>query len=113
LGVHLSWVGDLGGFWDEIKLSGNARDRVFAGLTEILRDRRAQLLLIATAATLFVSFILTQKPKASWREPAAYIIDHTRCDRREILFYASLPALALTYYLPKDRFPLKYARKPQ
>ena len=38
-------------------------------------------------AALFVSFIMTEKPKASWREPAAYVIEHTRCDRREILVY--------------------------
>jgi uncharacterized membrane protein len=77
-------------------------------IAEILSDRRAQALLIATAATLFVSFVMTQKPKASWREPAAYIIDHTTCDRREILFYArSVPAWPLSYYLPDDRFVVR------
>jgi hypothetical protein len=77
-------------------------------IAEILSDRRAQALLIATAATLFVSFVMTQKPKASWREPAAYIIDHTTCDRREILFYArSVPAWPLSYYLPDDRFVIR------
>jgi hypothetical protein len=56
-------------------------------IAEILSDRRAQAFLIATAVALFVSFIMTQKPKASWREPAAYVIEHSACDRREILFY--------------------------
>jgi hypothetical protein len=75
-------------------------------IAEVLYDRRAQILLIATAGTLFVSFILTQAPKASWREPATYIKDHTTCDRREILFYSglSVPAWVLSYYLPDDRF---------
>ena len=81
-------------------------------ISEILNDWRAQALLIATAATLFASFIMTQQPKQSWREPAAYIIDHTTCERREILFYAGLglPAWALSYYLPVERFPLKYSK---
>jgi hypothetical protein len=81
-------------------------------ISEILNDRRAQALLIATAVTLFVSFIMTQKPRPSWREPAAYIIDQTRCERREILFYSGsgLPAWALSYYLPLERFPLKYSK---
>ena len=56
-------------------------------IVEILSDRRAQALLVATAVALFVSFILTEKPKASWREPAAYVIKNTRCERREILVY--------------------------
>jgi hypothetical protein len=77
-------------------------------IAEILFDRRAQGLLIATAAALFVSFIMTEKPKASWREPAAYVIEHTRCDRREILVYArNLPPWLLSYYLPDERFVLK------
>jgi uncharacterized membrane protein len=80
-------------------------------ISEILIDRRAQVLLTATAASLFVSFIMTQNPKRSWREPAAYIIDHTTCDRREILFYAGTPApWALSYYLPTERFPLRYSK---
>jgi len=81
-------------------------------ISEILNDRRAQALLIATAASLFVSFIMTQWPKWSWREPADYIIDHTGCERREILFYSmkGLPDWALSYYLPVQRFPLKYSK---
>jgi hypothetical protein len=78
-------------------------------IAEILSNRRAQTLLIATAVALFVSFIMTQKPKASWREPAAYVAEHTTCDRREILFYArtGLPAWTLSYYLPVDRFVIR------
>ena len=78
-------------------------------IAEILFDRRSQALLIATAVALFVSFIMTQKPKASWREPAAYVVEHTTCDRREILFYArtGLPAWTLSYYLPVDRFVIR------
>jgi len=34
-------------------------------IAEILTDRRAQALLIVTAVAFFVSFIVTQKPKAS------------------------------------------------
>jgi uncharacterized membrane protein len=77
-------------------------------IAEILSDRRAQALLITTAATLFVSFIMTETPKSSWREPAAYVLKHTNCDRREILFYApSRPAWVLSYYLPDERFPVR------
>jgi hypothetical protein len=77
-------------------------------IVEILSDRRAQALLIATAVALFVSFILTEKPKASWREPAAYVIKNTRCDRREILvYYQNLPPWFLSYYLWDERFVLK------
>ena len=77
-------------------------------IVEILSDRRAQALLIATAVALFVSFILTEKPKASWREPAAYVIKNTRCDRREILVYSqTLPPWLLSYYLSDERFVLK------
>jgi hypothetical protein len=77
-------------------------------ISEILYDQRAQALLIATAVALFVSFIMTQKPKAGWREPSAYVIEHTTCDRREILFYArSVPVWASSYYLPNDRFVMK------
>jgi mannosyltransferase len=77
-------------------------------IVEILSDRRAQALLIATAVALFVSFILTEKPKASWREPAAYVIKNTRCDRREILvYYQNLPPWFLSYYLSDERFVLK------
>ncbi len=77
-------------------------------IAELLFDRRAQALFIATAIALFVSFILTEKPKASWREPAAYVIKHTRCDRREILVYdRNLPPWLLSYYLPDERFVLK------
>jgi hypothetical protein len=55
-----------------------------------------------------VSFILTEKPKASWREPAAYVIKNTRCDRREILvYYQNLPPWLLSYYLSDERFVLK------
>jgi hypothetical protein len=81
-------------------------------ISEILNDRRAQALLIATAATMFISFTVTQKPKQSWREPAAYIIDNTSCERREILFYSGLglPTWQLSYYLPAKRFPLKYSK---
>jgi hypothetical protein len=77
-------------------------------IVEILSDPRAQALLIGTAVALFISFILTQKPKASWREPAAYVRDNTRCDRREILVYAqNLPPWLLSYYLSDERFVLK------
>jgi uncharacterized membrane protein len=77
-------------------------------IAEILSDRRAQALLVATAATLFVSFIITQKPKASWREPSAYVIEHTRCERREILVYdRNLPPWLLSYYLSDKRFVIK------
>jgi hypothetical protein len=77
-------------------------------ISQLISDRRAQALLIATAATLFVSFIITEKPKASWREPAAYVIEHTRCDRREILLYArSGGAWLLSYYLPDERFVIR------
>jgi hypothetical protein len=77
-------------------------------IAEILPDRRAQALVIATAASLFVSFVMTQKPKASWREPAAYVIEHTTCDRREILFYKGFAAAWVSfYYLPNDRFVMK------
>lgn len=77
-------------------------------IPEILSDWRAQALLIATAVALFVSFVITQKPKASWREPAAYVLEHTTCDRREILFYRrfALPWVSY-YYLPSDRFVMK------
>jgi hypothetical protein len=77
-------------------------------IAEILPDRRAQALLIGTAVALFVSFIMTQKPRASWREPAAYVIDHTTCDQREILFYrrAVLPWVS-SYYLPNNRFVIR------
>jgi hypothetical protein len=75
---------------------------------EILSDRRAQALLIATAVALFVSFILTENPKASWRELAAYVIKNTRCDRCEILVYSqNLPPWLLSYYLSDERFVLK------
>jgi uncharacterized membrane protein len=77
-------------------------------IAEILSDWRAQALLIITAATLFVSFPMTETPKGSWREPAAYVLNHTNCDRREILFYARLrPAWLLSYYLPDERFPVR------
>jgi hypothetical protein len=77
-------------------------------IAEILPDWRAQALLIATALALFVSFIMTQKPRASWREPAAYVLEHTTCDRREILFYARFAlAWVSPYYLPSDRFVMK------
>jgi uncharacterized membrane protein len=77
-------------------------------IAEILSDPQAQRLLIATAVALFVSFVITQKPKASWREPAAYVIEHTTCDRREILFYTrfALPWVS-SYYFPSDRFVMK------
>lgn len=76
-------------------------------IAEILSDRRAQALLIATAAALFVSFIVTQTPKSSWREPAAYVVEHTNCDRREILAYPQYAASLLSYYLPDERFRIK------
>jgi len=77
-------------------------------IAEIVPDWRAQTVLIGTAVALFVSFIMTQKPKASWREPAAYVTDHTTCDRREILFYTrSVLAWVSSYYLPHDRFVMK------
>jgi hypothetical protein len=78
-------------------------------IAEILSDRRAQTLLIVTAVALFVSLIITQKPNASWREPAHYVLEHTTCERREILFYArrGLPAWTLSYYLPNERFVMK------
>jgi hypothetical protein len=77
-------------------------------IAEILPDRRAQALLIATAVALFVSFMVTQKPKASWREPAAYVIEHTTCDRREILFYSRWAlARVSSYYLPSDHFAIR------
>src|SRR5262249_44018864 len=76
-------------------------------IAEILSDRRAQALLIATAGTLFISFIMTEKPKGSWREPAAYVIKHTKCDRREILAYPPYVAGLLSYYLPDERFVRK------
>ena len=77
-------------------------------IAEILSDPRAQVLLIATAIALFVSFMMTEKPKASWREPAAYVIEHTTCDQREILFYrrAVLPWVS-SYYLPDERFVIR------
>jgi hypothetical protein len=78
-------------------------------IAESLPDWLAQAVLIATAGTLFVSFIATQAPKASWREPADYVIEHTRCDRREILFYTrtGIRAWTLSYYLPNDRFRMR------
>jgi hypothetical protein len=75
---------------------------------EIVFDWRAQALLITTAIALFVSFIITEKPRGSWREPAAYVSEHTECDRREILVYSrSIPTWTLSYYLPEKRFILK------
>jgi hypothetical protein len=76
-------------------------------ISEILSDRRAQALLIATSVALFVSFIITEKPKSSWREPAAYVSKHTRCERREILAYPQYVAGLLSYYLPDERFVIK------
>jgi hypothetical protein len=76
-------------------------------IAEIVFDRRAQALLIATSVALFVSFIITEKPKSSWREPAAYVIEHTTCERREILAYPPYVADVLPYYLPDERFVAK------
>ena len=76
-------------------------------IAEIVFDRRAQVLLIATATTLFISFIMTERPKGSWREPASYVIKHTNCDRREILVYPEYTARLLSYYLPDERFVIR------
>ena len=76
-------------------------------ISEILSDRRAQALLIATSVALFFSFIITEKPKSSWREPTAYVSKHTRCERREILAYPQYVARFLPYYLPDERFVIK------
>jgi hypothetical protein len=77
-------------------------------LVKILSEPRARALLIGTAVVLFMSFILTEKPKASWREPAAYVIENTRCDRREILVYGpNLSPWLLSYYLSDERFVLR------
>src|SRR5262249_41048408 len=77
-------------------------------IAEILRDWRAQASLIVTGLALFVSFIMAQKPKASWREPAAYVLEHTTCDRREILFYRRYAlAWESSYYLSNGRFVMR------
>jgi hypothetical protein len=31
LGLHISWIGDLGGWWDETDFQRDARHRLFAG----------------------------------------------------------------------------------
>jgi hypothetical protein len=77
-------------------------------MAEILPDWRAQVLLIATALALFVSFIMTQKSRASWREPVEYVLEHTTCNRREILFYARFALASVSpYYLSNDRFVMR------
>lgn len=56
-------------------------------IADALADRRAAALLVATAVILFVSFLATQKPRPSWREPIAHLLAQTDCAHREILHY--------------------------
>lgn len=80
---------------------------------DLLADRRARWLVLATVAAFLVSAMAEQKPKTSWREPSDFIRANTSCTYREILRYptfddahANLDA-AFRWYLPEPRFVLK------
>jgi hypothetical protein len=84
---------------------------------DLLLDRRACWLALATVAALLGSAMLEQKPKTSWREPSEFVRAQTTCDRRELLTYANraapfvgartMPEAMYRRYLPDARFVLR------
>jgi hypothetical protein len=87
-------------------------------LAPLLGAWRGASLVLASLAALLVSYPFVTTPRASWREPSAFVREATDCGERDIVAISDwgrsdvrLLEPMFRYYLPDQRFHLTVVRR--